>query len=124
MNQQNRTRRVLIVDDDDDFRTSVAMVLEEEGWNVREARHGAEALDVLREWHPSVMMLDWRMPVMDGGETLKHLRQRARRPPVVLVTASAQVEELATKHRVRFHIGKPFEVDRLLDVLDQAHRAA
>ncbi len=70
------------------------------------------------------MMLDWRMPVMDGGETLKHLERHVRRPLIVLVTASTQVQELATKHRVPFHIGKPFEVDRLLDVLDEAHRAA
>ncbi len=53
VSQRRHPRRVLIVDDDDDFRTSVSMVLEDERWEVREARHGAEALDIVREWHPS-----------------------------------------------------------------------
>jgi CheY-like chemotaxis protein len=119
-----RPRRILVVDDDDDFRTSVIMLLEEEGWEVREARHGAEALALLGKWHPSVMLLDWRMPVMDGGEVLKHLERHPRRPRVVLATASAHVHEIAARHRVRFHVGKPFGVDRLLEVLEEAHKAA
>jgi two-component system response regulator (stage 0 sporulation protein F) len=121
---KSRPRRILVVDDDDDLRSSVAMVLEEEGWEVREARHGAEALDLLREWHPSVMMLDWRMPVMDGGEVLTRLDGHPGRPRVVLVTASAYVRELAARHGLRFHVGKPFGVDELLAVLDEAHGAA
>lgn len=119
-----KPRRILVVDDEDDLRATVAMVLEAEGWEVREARHGAEALDVLRRWHPSVIMLDWRMPVMDGGEVLQRLDGHPRRPRIVLVTASPQVEELARRHRLRFHVGKPFEMETLLAVLDEAHRAA
>jgi two-component system response regulator (stage 0 sporulation protein F) len=118
-----RPRRVLVVDDDDDLRTSIAMVLEDEGWEVREARHGAEALELLRKWHPSVMMLDWRMPVMDGGEVLERLDGHPRRPRIVLVTASAHVRELAEKYRLPFHVAKPFGVEDLLTVLEQAHAA-
>lgn len=117
-------RTVLLVDDEDDFRASVAMVLEAEGWGVREARHGAEALDVLRRWHPSVVTLDWRMPVMDGGELLKHLDGHPVRHRIVLVTASPQGSDLARQHQLRFHVAKPFEMERLLQVLDEAHRAA
>jgi CheY-like chemotaxis protein len=116
-----RPRRVLVVDDDDDFRTSIAMVLEDEGWEVREAHHGAEALELLRAWHPSVMILDWRMPVMDGGQVLERLDGHPRRPRVVLVTASARVRELAERYRLRFHVGKPLAVDDLLTVLERAH---
>lgn len=115
-----RARRVLVVDDDEDFRTSISMVLTEEGWEVREARHGAEALDMLGEWVPSVMMLDWRMPVMDGGEVLKRLDGHPLHPRIVLVTASTHASDLAAQHRVRFHVGKPFAVDELLQVLDEA----
>jgi CheY-like chemotaxis protein len=114
-------RKILVVDDEDDFRASVVMILEAEGWEVREARDGAEALALLREWDPAIMMLDWRMPVMDGAEVLRHLGY-PRRPRIVLVTASPRRSELARQHRIHFHLAKPFEVDRLLQVLEDAHR--
>jgi CheY-like chemotaxis protein len=113
-----------VVDDEDDFRASVAMVLEDEGWEVREARHGAEALDLLRTWDPSVIMLDLRMPVMDGSEVLRRLDGHPRRPCIVLVTASPQAADLARRYRLRYHVPKPFDMERLLAVLDEAHQAA
>lgn len=118
-----RPKTVLVVDDDDDLRASVSIILEDEGWIVREARHGAEALELLQEFQPSVMLLDWRMPVMDGGQVLERLDPDTSRPRVVLVTANAQVEELAAKHRLRFRLGKPFAVEDLLATLRQAHAA-
>jgi two-component system response regulator (stage 0 sporulation protein F) len=120
----SRPRRILIVDDDEDFRTGVVMLLEDEGWDVRQARHGKEALDVLHQWHPSVMLLDWRMPVMDGSGVLARLDGHPRRPRIVLITASAHVAEIAAQYGLRYHVGKPFGVDDLLNVVEQAHRAA
>lgn len=118
-----RPKKVLVVDDDDDLRESVALILEDEGWVVCEARHGAEALKLLHDFQPSVMLLDWRMPVMDGGQVLARLDQHPQRPRVVLITASAHVEELAARHGVPFRLGKPFAVEDLLATLRQAHAA-
>jgi two-component system response regulator (stage 0 sporulation protein F) len=116
-------RKILVVDDEDDFRASIVMILEAEGWEVREARDGAEALALLRKWDPAIMMLDWRMPVMDGAEVLRQLERHPRRPRIVLVTASAQRSELARQHGIRFHLAKPFEMDNLLQLLEDAHGA-
>jgi two-component system OmpR family response regulator len=116
-------RRLLVVDDDDDLRTGLVDMLTAEGWEVREARHGGEALEVLSEFEPSVMLLDWRMPVMDGAEVLERLGDARERLRVVLITASAHARELAEKHRLRFHIGKPFGIDELLATVDEAHAA-
>lgn len=115
-------RSILVVDDEDDFRASVGDVLETEGWEVREARHGAEALEILATWRPSVMMLDLRMPVLDGTGVLRQLDGSPERPAIVLVTASPQAGEVAQQHQLRFIVTKPFEVEHLLVVLDEAHR--
>jgi CheY-like chemotaxis protein len=118
-----RPRRVLVVDDDDDLRSAVVEMLADDGWEVHEARHGAEALEVLPQVQPSVMLLDWRMPVMDGGQVLERLGDHRERVRVVLFTASHQVRELATRHQLQFHLGKPFGADELLGVLGRAHAA-
>lgn len=124
MSKRTKPRRILLVDDDDDFRSSVVMILEAEGWEVKEARDGSEGLRAIRDWKPPVVMLDWRMPIMDGEGVLKSLKEETDRPLVILVTASAHVTDLARRHRVPFYVGKPFEVEHLLAVLDEAHRVA
>jgi CheY-like chemotaxis protein len=69
------------------------------------------------------MLLDWRMPVMDGGQVLERLDGHLRPPRVVLMTASSHVIELAEKHRLQFHLGKPFGGEELLAALERAHAA-
>lgn len=113
-------RRVLVVDDDDDLRASIVETLADQGWEVAEARDGAEALAVARAVEPAVMLLDWRMPVLDGGEVLDRLADLRARVRVVLVTASAHVRQLAAAHGVHLYLGKPFGVDELLAVMAQA----
>lgn len=116
----HRPRRVLIVDDDEDLRSGLSAVLELEGWEVREARHGAEALVTLPVFKPTVMLLDWRMPVMDGREVLERVAGAPGRPRIVLITASANARELAAKHRLKYHLPKPFGVDDLLETVERA----
>src|SRR5689334_14948724 len=82
---------VLIVDDDNEFRTAVAHVLSSTGYTIVEARQGLEALRLLRAGlRPGVILLDLMMPIMDGFQFLK---ERARDPalaalPVVVMSAS------------------------------------
>jgi CheY-like chemotaxis protein len=117
-------RRILVVDDDDDLRSGVVEILRDEGWEVREARHGAEALDAMATFAPAVMLLDYRMPVMDGGEVLRRLDGVTPPPSVVLMTASAHVHALAAQHGLRFYVPKPFGIDELLETVDRARAAA
>ena len=82
-------RRVLVVDDDDVLRTSVARTLANDGWSVTEAADGGEALEALEIAHPDVILLDLMMPKMTGFEFLAELRGRkeARDTPVIVVTS-------------------------------------
>src|SRR5581483_10950225 len=71
-------RRVLVVEDDRGIRDLLAAVLTDEGFDVRQAANGKEALAVLERWQPDAILLDLMMPVMDGW-TFR--REQRRRPP-------------------------------------------
>ena len=79
----------LVVDDLPDNRTLLAALLEGEGWNVIQADNGRTALQAIDIQLPSLILLDLMMPVMDGFEFLREIRQRedGRLIPVVVVTA-------------------------------------
>ncbi|WP_242342764.1 response regulator [Anaeromyxobacter terrae] len=116
-------RRVLLVDDDDDFRASVAEVLRDEGWEVTTAHDGEEALALARALDEFVLLVDYRMPGLNGGEVFEQMRGRSpSRLPAVLMTASKHVADLAAHHGFRHHVGKPFSLDDLLGTLELALR--
>ncbi len=82
--------QVLVVDDDDDVREILSLVLEAEGFRVRTAWNGREALNELARLDAGVMLLDLRMPIMSGWEVIEVLREegRLRRIPIAICTSS------------------------------------
>ena len=104
---------ILVVDDDPDVRESLVFVLEAEGYNVRSAADGAEALTVLRRVTPCVMLLDILMPTMSGWEVLDRLREQPQleRMPVCVISASIYKGEELPNVTV---LPKPIDVERLL----------
>lgn len=113
---------VLIVEDDSDIRDAVASLLERKGFRVRTAEHGAEALDQLEGPPPDVILLDLRMPVMDGAELVRRLRARGCVVPVVVMSAHADLEQLTERLDVQAVVRKPFDLHELMSALDQALR--
>ena len=86
---EGRGHEVLIADDDPTVIDLVRQLLAEDGWTVRSAANGREALDEIAQKQPDVLLLDLMMPIMDGFETLKQLRDdpATENLPVVVVTA-------------------------------------
>src|SRR5512143_4251231 len=82
---------VLIVDDEAAIRESLRMVLEFEGYRVEEATTGVEALQIVRDRTPDAVLLDIRMPEMDGLEALRLMRERGYDMPVVVLSGHADV---------------------------------
>jgi CheY-like chemotaxis protein len=80
---------VLVVDDDAGTRALMRGILERDGWTVAEAENGRVALEMTSRERPSLVLLDLRMPVMDGFEFVAELRRRpdAGRIPIVVMTA-------------------------------------
>ena len=87
--------RVLVVDDLEDNRTFLVEFLKLSGFAARAAAGGAEALSVAAEWHPRLVLMDTRMPEMDGLETIRRLRARpeASTLKIISLTATAYAED-------------------------------
>jgi CheY-like chemotaxis protein len=109
---------VLIVEDDPALREVFAEVLGTEGYDVRLAANGHEALTLLTAHGdlPCVVLLDLRMPVMDGWELVKRLRETEawRHLPIVVVAAHYMLADEARRVGAVAWLQKPVKVDRLL----------
>lgn len=108
------TKSILVVDDNDDIRTLATLSLGHVGGHeVRGAASGAECLAILAEWRPDVIVMDVRMPGMDGPELLSHVREDPATAdvPVVFLTASVVAQELDVLRRlpVAGVLEKPFD---------------
>jgi CheY-like chemotaxis protein len=109
--------RVLVVDDDPALREMLGMVLTDEGYDVRRARHGLEAVAHIEGgFRPDVVLLDYMMPYMDGGEVCDWLRAHLannERPAVVILSAS--LDALAAKPQADAFLQKPYSLDVVLE---------
>jgi two-component system, chemotaxis family, chemotaxis protein CheY len=107
---------VLVVDDDQELRTCLQMVLEEDGYTVLVAPNGAVALEFVGHYRPAVIVLDVQMPVMDGPEFVRAYRSTpGPHAPILLLTASCYAATRAEELDVSSFLGKPFDLDALLD---------
>jgi CheY-like chemotaxis protein len=117
---------VLVVEDDEDFRELLVEHLAASGVSVRCARHGAEALDAMGHAGGKIglVLLDLRMPVMDGFEVCRRLEAAAGHPPVpiVVMTAEHEIHRIGVSPRVVAVLHKPLELERL-DALVETHLA-
>jgi two-component system KDP operon response regulator KdpE len=110
-----REPTVLVVDDDAQIRTFVARQMKNEHFNVELARTGDEALEKAAEVLPDIVILDLTMPVMDGIEALKRLREWATMPVIVLSARNEeQLKVQALDLGADDYLTKPFSVSELL----------
>jgi CheY-like chemotaxis protein len=86
-------KKILIVDDEESIRFLYKEELEEEGYIVECARNGEEALEKLLVFKPDLISLDIKMPVMDGIEALKRIREKERRLPIILCSAYGEYKQ-------------------------------
>lgn len=110
---------VLIVDDEPDIRATVAAMLEIEGYDVAEAANGAEGLVAFDEHAPDVILLDMRMPVLDGWGFAAEMRRRGHRTPIVVMTAARDAAHWASEIAASAYVSKPFGFDDLITAVEQ-----
>ncbi len=115
-------KRLLVIDDEPSHRLMVRAVMEAAGWRVFEAGNAEEGLAYLEGDDADVVLLDMRMPGMDGREALTRLREIDSTLPVVMLTAFASVETAveAMKRGAYDFLTKPADNDELVDVLEKA----
>jgi CheY-like chemotaxis protein len=108
---------VLVVDDDAAIREAVRDVLEQEGLPVETASDGAEALTKIGSRMPRLVLLDMRMPGMDGWSFARELRGAGIELPVVVMTAAADARRWAAEIGAIGVVPKPFGVSELVDAV-------
>lgn len=113
---------ILVVEDDPDLLSLMEMILCDDGYRVRTAREGGEALARVKEELPSLVFLDMRMPGMNGWDFAREFRARhGAAVPIVVVTAAEDARRRAEEIAAQGWLAKPFEID---DVLQAAARYA
>jgi CheY-like chemotaxis protein len=110
--------RILIVDDDESIRQIVRLCLTDEGFEVREASNGQAALDALDEFQPGLILLDLRMPVMDGWEFARRYESLpGPHAPIVAFVAALNAEQECATLGTASILTKPFDLDDLLQAV-------
>jgi two-component system, chemotaxis family, chemotaxis protein CheY len=113
-----RRPRVLIVDDDRDICEFVAWGLSDRGYTVVSAENGRKALDSVTTIRPDAIVLDMRMPVMNGWEFAEVYRELpGPHAPIIIMTAYLDSAAVAAEVGAQGHISKPFNLVRLADIL-------
>ena len=116
----SRPIRALVVDDDHDIAEMVRLALTDEGYEVTLASNGSEALDASVGGPFDVILLDMRMPVMDGWSFAEEYRNRpGRRVPVIVVTAARDAAARAAEIDADDYLAKPFSLDELFAIIER-----
>jgi len=117
------TLRVLILDDEDDFRAALARRMTKRGIAVDEAASGEEGLDKLEQRPADVVILDVKMPGMGGAEALRRIKDRFPATEVIMLTGHASTQDgvEGIKAGAFDYLTKPIEFEHLLTKIKQAH---
>jgi len=92
--------KILVIDDDQLVRESIAIYLEDSGYSLKEACDGNEGLALFEEFSPDLVLCDLRMPEMDGLEVLKQLTQSSPTTPIIIVSGAGQIHDVVEALRL------------------------
>lgn len=114
--------KILIVDDESKIRKVISLLLKDEGFEIKQAENGKEAIEIFPAFQPDVILLDRQMPVMDGLETFGRIKELNPEQIVIFITAFGSISlavELVKKGAYDF-IEKPFDNDKLILTIRRA----
>lgn len=122
MNQQDHTKRVLVVDDNVSNLKVASMILEKSGYKTKTAANGHEALEQVRRYQPDAILMDIEMPQLDGMQATQKLREQGYTNPIIAYTGHgadchAKIQQVGMNGVVH----KPVQPKKLLDQLTQHH---
>lgn len=115
-----RQRRILVVDDDESIREFIEMALSDGGHEVRTAADGRAALDLIEGWKPTLILLDMRMPGMDGWKFSRAYREGpGPHVPIIVLTAARDAGRSASEIAADAFLAKPFDLADLLSLVER-----
>ena len=113
---------VLIVDDDDDIRSLVSMLVEAAGHSVQQATNGREGVEAVAEQRPDLVVLDVEMPVLTGPEMAYEMFIRncgVEKIPIILTSGVVGLDEVAEMVGTRYFLPKPYDPTALLQLIER-----
>ncbi len=115
-------KKVLIVDDQYGIRLLLLEVFSKDGYQTFQAANGKDAINIVHEESPDIVLLDMKIPGMDGLEILKHIKKINEDIKVIMMTAYGELDMLeeATSNGVLTHFTKPFDIDELRTAVKEA----
>lgn len=116
--------KILIVDDEQKMRHILQIILEQNGYQTDQASNGQEALELIRQYHYTIVITDLKMPVMDGMTLLKEIKKIDPDYPVVVLTAYGSIDSAvdAIKQGAIDYITKPFEEEKIIITVERSRR--
>src|SRR3989338_3055437 len=116
------TGKILVTDDEPDMRSTLSLLLQSEGFEVATASDGLSAVRNVEVGGIDLVLLDIRMPNMDGIETLAKIKTISQDLPVIMITGYGNVEAAvqAVKRGAFDYVSKPFDNEKLIEVVKKA----
>ncbi|MDI3327795.1 MAG: response regulator [Alicyclobacillaceae bacterium] len=113
------SRKILVVDDQFGIRVLLKELLEQEGYIIFQAANGPGALQIFQDENPDLVILDMKIPGMDGLEILRNIRAMGHDAKVIMMTAYGELDLLreAEQLGVLAHFTKPFDIEALRRVI-------
>ncbi|MBN8253368.1 response regulator [Priestia flexa] len=113
------TEKILIVDDQYGIRILLTEVLQKEGYQTFQAANGFQAIDIAKEQQLDLVLLDMKIPGMDGIEILKRLKEYDKTIKVIIMTAYGELDMIqeAKDLGALTHFAKPFDIDEIRQVV-------
>jgi len=109
-------KKILIVDDQYGIRALLTLALDK--YNVKEAVNGCEALELARTWEPHLIIIDMKMPILNGADTITGLKQMQLKSKILLMTAYDDTYLVDDDYICGF-VSKPFDLDKLISIVDE-----
>lgn len=125
MDEPSGKIKVLLVDDEEDFLSSAARALEKRGLEVQTAQDGAEAFERIERHPVDVVVLDVKMPGLDGVEVFRRLKKEGQRLPVIILTGHGSIPQAfeVSREGVYNYLAKPCDMDDLAGMIKEAAQA-
>ena len=116
--------KILLIDDEDRYRVALARQLKVRGFDVLDSDNGEDAIKIVRHENPEVVILDQKMPGMDGIQTLRELKKIRPEVQIIMCTGhgSTETARLTGKYDVFAYLEKPSSIDEIINVIEGARK--
>jgi len=122
--RHGKGNKVLVVDDEPEVLKSLENMVKSIGYNVDSARNGAKALEQYTTYKPDVVLLDWKMPVMDGVTCAKKILENDPAARIVIISGDQEIAVhdigVGLKNDIKDFVLKPFDINEISKVISKA----